>query len=111
MSAEIRMYRGIESARIRPLVAEPSRPFTSIALDADGVEVCWMLDAPLLPAFAQRLRDIADAIETGQSVTLDKGYRGADGAWVPMGSAVIVNGEGFAPGYTVKAAAHELATR
>lgn len=81
--AALNLYRGIDSAAIRPHEKDDRSPaFTSVKLDTDGMEVTWMLDPKDHPAFIQRLRDIADAIESGQSVTLDKGYRGSDGTWV-----------------------------
>ena len=106
MSA-LNLYRGIDSASVKPLATDEARPFTSITLMTDGMDIAWMLEPQHHAAFAQRLRDIADAVESGQSVTLDKGYRGADGKWVAMSTPVIVNGKSFTPGYTVRAAAYE----
>ena len=108
MSA-LNLYRGIDSAAIRPFAAEAGRneAFTTVKLFTDGMEVTWMISTADLPALTQRLRDVADAIESGQSVTLDKGWRGEDGKWVAMASPLIVNGTAFPKGYTVRAAAYE----
>lgn len=110
--SNLHLYHGIDSAAIRPLDGGPSTgPFTSVKLDTDGMEVTWMIQPAEYAAFVQRLRDIADAIESGQSVTLDKGYRDKDGTWVTMSSPLIVNGTGYAAGYTVRAAAYEAAAK
>ena len=105
--AALNLYRGIDSAAIRPLAADGAGPFTSVKLETDGMEVTWMVQPAEYAAFVQRLRDIADAVESGQSVTLDKGYRAQDGTWTLTSTPVIVNGKAFPSGYTVRAAAYE----
>lgn len=105
---DINLYSGIDGASVRPLaVTQGSKdvPFTAVRFYTEGGVIVWMLDQPSHLAFAARLRDIADAIETGKRVDIDKGYRTA-GEWITDGG-VTIEDEHFSRGYTVHAADYE----
>ena len=69
--AQLSLFTGIDKAEIRPF-SDHVPPFTAIQLLADGVTVVYLIDHDAHLAFAAHLREIADAIETGEAVTLPK---------------------------------------
>lgn len=110
--ARINLYASIDTVCVTPFADDRprSRAFTSILLQADGAEVTFMLDTPDLPAFAARLRETADAIESGRKVEIDKGYYSHTEHGWHVSEPLVIDGKEFARGYTVAAAIHEMET-